>query len=142
MSDLAVSTAEMSNLRRQWLPCSSTTIGCTAIVYPMALYVELFITKLSDFTNRACTEARSVAKRGRDSSTESGPRKAAQDMASSTSADVSVAPRVCRLALFWTGQPRRTNRRQTKLRLGFPLLSTVLHRHLFSSDRRRPTLPV
>ena len=69
-----------------------------------------FMANLSDFTNRACAEARSVAKRGRDSSTESssspsrpapsplGPThrtpdhdppawKAAQDVASATSPD-------------------------------------------------------
>ena len=33
-----------------------------------------------------------------------------------------------RLALFQTGQPRRTSRRQSEPRPGFPLLSTVLHR--------------
>ena len=32
----------------------------------------IFLAKLTDFTNRACAEARSVAKRGRDSSTRSG----------------------------------------------------------------------
>ena len=47
-------------------PSWSTATGCSESVFSMYLCVELL-----DFTNWACAEARSVTKRGRDSSAES-----------------------------------------------------------------------
>ena len=104
-----------------------------------------FMAKLTDFTNRACAETRSLAKCGRDSSTEPGSllSRTAPSPLGPTHHTPDDDPSAGKLLGLWplrrrlrcpsgslsSGQPRRMSC-QSRPNPGFPLLSTVLRRHL------------
>ena len=128
------------------LECSIAT-ECVGHIYRRGTHGSLrgtFMAELLDFTNRACAEARSLTKRGRDSSAESSssPGRPAPWPISPTHRmpdDDPPARKAARAVTSTTqdeSSPVETSAAVSVAQYSAPV------KCLFPSGRRRPTLPV